>query len=94
MLYGSSIVVTLYSKYGSEHGFSRTVFPTVWGRCGGGGLPKSQDGTRLPLGVRLGQRNLRTAIFGSNGGSYRVRQHFSGGRDRTAGDAEGRGLDE
>jgi len=62
-------LVTLYSACGSENGFSRIVFPTGLA----GGLPRAPDGTGLPPGVRLGQRNPRMTVFGPDGGPYRVR---------------------
>jgi len=50
-----------------------------------GGLPRAPDGTEPLSAVRLGRPKCRTAVFGKDGGPYRVR-HFSSGQGVEAGD--------
>jgi len=54
---------------------------------GPGGLPRAPDETGPLSVVRPGRTKGRTAVFGQDGGPYRVR-HFSSGR-RAAGDNRG-----
>ena len=49
-------------------------FPEI--HCGG--LPRTLDVTKLPLAVRPGQRNSRTAVAAPDGGTDGVRKRFSG----------------
>ena len=54
--------------------------PSIYHQCSqaSGGLPRAPDGTgRLGI-VRLGRPKRKTAVFGQDGGPYRVR-HVSAG---------------
>ena len=76
------------------------MFPTVRGARGGpaGRLPRAPDRTGRLSVVRPGRPKCRTAVFGPDGGPYRVR-HFNSGQGvdgggllSTAGkDEDGRG---